>query len=65
MLGEILQKTFQRRAEAPVFDAIQIEVTSRCNIRCVMCPVTVLADRWHAQNLDWELYLRIAAPLSI
>jgi MoaA/NifB/PqqE/SkfB family radical SAM enzyme len=45
---------------APVFDAIQIEVTSRCNIRCVMCPVTVLADRWHAQNLDWELYLRIA-----
>lgn len=59
MLGEIL-KVFQRRPEVPVFDAIQIEVTSRCNIRCVMCPVTVLADRWHAQNLDWELYLRIA-----
>ena len=60
MLGEILQKGFQRRPKAPVFDAIQIEVTSRCNIRCVMCPVTVLADRWHAQNLDWELFLRIA-----
>lgn len=59
MLGEIMQKGFQRRPEAPVFDAIQIEVTSRCNIRCVMCPVTVLADRWHAQTLDWEPYLRI------
>lgn len=45
-------------------DAIQIEVTSRCNIRCVMCPVTVLADRWHAQNLDWELYLRIARAFN-
>jgi len=60
MLGEILQRGFQRRPMAPVFDAIQIEVTSRCNIRCVMCPVTVLADRWHSRNLDWELFLRIA-----
>ena len=25
-----------------------------------MCPVTVLADRWHSQNLDWALFLRIA-----
>jgi MoaA/NifB/PqqE/SkfB family radical SAM enzyme len=60
MLDEIMQKGFQRRPEAPVFDAIQIEITSRCNIRCVMCPVTVLADRWRARTVDWELYLRIA-----
>ena len=55
-----LRKGFRRRTCRALLDAIQIEVTSRCNIRCVMCPVTVLADRWHAQNLDWELYLRIA-----
>ena len=53
-------KILQRLTSNRIFDALQIEVTSRCNLRCVMCPVTVLADRWHSQNLDWELFLRIA-----
>lgn len=43
-----------------VFEAIQIEVTSHCNIRCVMCPVTALADRWRPRHLPWEVFLRIA-----
>lgn len=59
MLKRVL-KSLGRQTNERVFDAIQIEVTSRCNIRCVMCPVTVLADRWHSQHLHWELYLRIA-----
>jgi len=42
-----------------LFEAIQIEVTSRCNLRCVMCPVTALADRWDGRDLSWEAFLRI------
>lgn len=47
-------------ARGRVFDAIQIEVTSRCNLRCVMCPVAVLADRWRPRHLPWELFSRVA-----
>lgn len=43
-----------------MFEAIQIEVTSHCNLRCVMCPVTAMADGWNAQHLAWEAFLRIA-----
>lgn len=43
-----------------MIDAIQIEITSHCNLRCVMCPVTVLADRWNGQHLAWEAFLCIA-----
>lgn len=48
------------RIRPPVLDAIQVEVTSRCNLRCVMCPVTVLGDRWQPRHLPWETFLRIA-----
>ena len=42
------------------FEAFQIEVTSRCNLKCVMCPVTVLADHWPARDMSWETFGRIA-----
>jgi MoaA/NifB/PqqE/SkfB family radical SAM enzyme len=42
------------------FEAFQIEVTSRCNLKCVMCPVTVLADRWPARDMPWETFERVA-----
>lgn len=53
--------TGRLRERAPRrFDALQIEVTSRCNLRCVMCPVTVLGGRWHSRHLPWTAFLRIA-----
>jgi MoaA/NifB/PqqE/SkfB family radical SAM enzyme len=51
---------FKAREAARPFEAFQIEVTSRCNLKCVMCPVTVLADRWPARDLAWETFERIA-----
>lgn len=51
---------FRRQEEGRPFEAFQIEVTSRCNLRCVMCPVTVLADRWPALDLPWETFQRVA-----
>jgi MoaA/NifB/PqqE/SkfB family radical SAM enzyme len=52
------------RAPARPFEAFQIEVTSRCNLKCVMCPVTVLADRWAARDLPWETFERIAEAFA-
>ncbi len=48
------------RDAARPFEAFQIEVTSRCNLKCVMCPVTVLADHWPARDMSWETFGRIA-----
>ena len=46
------------------FEAFQIEVTSRCNLKCVMCPVTVLADHWPARDMAWETFERAAAAFA-
>lgn len=58
-VGRIARWFKRLEAERP-FEAFQIEVTSRCNLRCVMCPVTVLADRWPALEMSWETFQRIA-----
>lgn len=52
------------RDAARPFEAFQIEVTSRCNLKCVMCPVTVLADRWPARDMSWETFERIAGAFE-
>jgi MoaA/NifB/PqqE/SkfB family radical SAM enzyme len=48
------------RTRGRPFEAFQIEVTSRCTLRCVMCPRVALADRWPALDLPWEVFQRIA-----
>ena len=35
---------------------IQLEVTTACQLRCVFCPRTVLADRWGTAHLPWEMF---------
>ena len=45
------------------FEAFQIEVTSRCTLRCVMCPRVALADQWPALDLPWEAFRRLAPAL--
>lgn len=54
----------RRRGAARPFEAFQIEVTSRCNIKCVMCPVTVLADRWPQRDMRWETFEGIAGAFE-
>jgi MoaA/NifB/PqqE/SkfB family radical SAM enzyme len=54
----------RRSAPARPFEAFQIEVTSRCNLKCVMCPVTVLADRWPARDMAWATFERAAAAFQ-
>ncbi|MBI3068415.1 MAG: radical SAM protein [Betaproteobacteria bacterium] len=59
-----LASWFGKRERERPFEAFQIEVTSRCNLRCVMCPVTVLADRWPSVDLSWESFQRIAGAFD-
>lgn len=54
----------RKRAAARPFEAFQIEVTTRCNLKCVMCPVTVFADHWPARDMSWETFERIAAAFA-
>ena len=49
---------FRKREQERAFEAFQIEVTSRCNLKCVMCPVTVLAGHWPARDMAWETFER-------
>ncbi len=58
---ERLVRWLGREAAARPLEALQLEVTSRCNLRCVMCPVAVLAERWPARDMAWETFERAAA----
>ena len=51
---------FRKRELERPFEAFQLEVTSRCNLKCVMCPVTVLAERWPARDMAFETFERVA-----
>jgi len=43
--------------EAPRWHYLQMEVTTRCNLRgCIMCPRTAWPERWQAQDLTWETF---------
>jgi MoaA/NifB/PqqE/SkfB family radical SAM enzyme len=59
----LLSRIRGRDAGRP-FEALQLEVTSRCNLKCVMCPVTVLADRWPSLDMSWDTFERVAAAFG-
>jgi MoaA/NifB/PqqE/SkfB family radical SAM enzyme len=50
----------RRRPRGRFFEAFQIEVTSRCCVRCKMCPRSTLAEQWPEMDLPWEAFERIA-----
>jgi MoaA/NifB/PqqE/SkfB family radical SAM enzyme len=51
----------KERARGRPFEAFQIEVTSRCTLRCRMCPKTALADCWSGLDLPWVAFQRLAS----
>lgn len=53
-----------KREPRRAFEAFQVEVTTRCNLQCVMCPVTVLAGQWPARDMPWETFERLAEAFS-
>jgi MoaA/NifB/PqqE/SkfB family radical SAM enzyme len=51
--------------EAPRWQYLQVEVTTRCNLPgCVMCPRTAWPERWQAQDLTWETFEALIPSLK-
>lgn len=42
-----------------VFGSIQVEATSECFLRCIMCPRTAHIDKWHSKAMDFSTFERI------
>lgn len=55
---------WRRLLARPRFDWVQIEVTTRCNARCVYCPRTVAQAAWPEADLDTALFRRLLPQLA-
>ncbi len=59
----LLKQLFgQSESSAPRISVLQIEVTSRCQLKCTFCPNYVLGDQWVRGDFPWELYRDALAP---
>jgi len=63
MFEHVVEWLKKRTHERP-FEAFQIEVTSRCLTRCVMCPKVALAEHWQNMDMPWETFQRIARAFN-
>lgn len=54
-----------RSLRARPLRALQVEVTSRCDQRCAVCPRTALAGRWREQDLDQAAWRSLAPDLGL
>ncbi len=65
----ILDRLFGRRSQSKKrgrsFEAFQIEPTSRCNLRCRMCPRSRHAKSWRVGDLDMESYRKLSADFHL
>ncbi|NWF75647.1 MAG: radical SAM protein [Nitrospirae bacterium] len=48
------------RIKSRPFIAFQIEPTSRCQIKCVMCPRTAFTDEWINGDMPFSVYKKIS-----
>jgi len=42
-----------------LFSILQVEVTTKCNGLCLMCPRSVFRDRWISQDMDVKLFIKM------
>lgn len=58
---EWLRKYFKKiKINGRPFIAFQIEPTSRCQLRCIMCPRTVFSDEWINGDMSLSVYKKIS-----
>jgi MoaA/NifB/PqqE/SkfB family radical SAM enzyme len=42
------------------FIAFQVELTSRCQLKCIMCPRTVFSEEWESGDMPLSVYEKIS-----
>jgi MoaA/NifB/PqqE/SkfB family radical SAM enzyme len=58
-----LQRLFSLpEANQATISVLQVEVTTRCQLKCAFCPNCVLGDNWVRGDFSWELYRDALAP---
>ena len=53
---KLFETLFMRRP----FGVLQIEITSKCNAMCIMCPHTIFIEQWNSGDMDMETYKQIS-----
>jgi MoaA/NifB/PqqE/SkfB family radical SAM enzyme len=48
----------------PMWDWLQVEITSHCNGACIYCPRTVYADQWRSRHLPLDTYRKLAPAFA-
>jgi len=38
---------------------IQVEVSTKCQLKCGFCPRTLFKDRWRSEDISWDHFVRI------
>lgn len=46
------------------FNCIQIEPSSSCSLKCVMCPRTALGEKWKSMDMPFETFEKISRNFS-
>ncbi len=49
---------------ASLFKILQVEVSTRCNARCAMCPRTLFRDEWISRDMDVDLFRKVVDEIS-
>lgn len=45
------------------FDALQVEITTHCSLRCTFCPREALRPSWASQHMPLALFERLVPDL--
>lgn len=62
MLASGIARWFSRLKKRPI-DALQVEVTTHCVLRCTFCPHETLRSQWAPRNMPLALFERLAPGL--
>jgi MoaA/NifB/PqqE/SkfB family radical SAM enzyme len=58
-----LQRLFGlSKDDQAALSVLQVEVTTRCQLKCAFCPNCVLGDKWVRGDFSWDLYRDGLAP---
>ena len=57
-------KIYRKKEKEKLFEAIQIETSSTCNLRCIFCPTTFTAQP-NSKYMTMETFLSLAPYLSL